>query len=235
MATKTNKLYEGKAKIVYATDSPDSLIFYFKDETTAFDAGKKGTIHRKGIINNQISAKIFEFLESQGIPTHQGNILADREVLVKKVAMFPIEVVIRNRAAGSLCRRFALEEGRCFPSPILEYSYKDDVLKDPMINETHIKAMGLLGEEDLGVVRELALRINECLKKFFLDINLELIDFKIEFGKLNGKVVLADEISPDTCRLWEVGTGQRYDKDRFRRDLGNVEEAYQEVLQRVSR
>lgn len=235
MATKTNKLYEGKAKIVYATDSPGSLIFYFKDETTAFDAGKKGTIHHKGIINNKISSKIFEFLESQGIPTHHEGILEDREVLVKKVAMFPIEVVIRNRAAGSLCRRFALEEGRRFPSPILEYSYKDDVLKDPMINETHISALGLLGEEDLRVVRDLAFRINECLKKFFLGINLELIDFKVEFGKLDGKVVLADEISPDTCRLWEVGTEKRYDKDRFRRDLGNVEEAYQEVLQRVSR
>jgi len=234
MNKKTQKIYEGKAKILYATDSQDYIIQYFKDEATAFNAGKRGTIDQKGVMNNKISSKIFEFLASKGIPTHYVEVLNDREVLVKRVEIIPIEVVIRNRAAGSLCRNLGLAEGQTFLCPILELCYKDDALKDPLINEYHIRALRLVDEADLKVIKEYTFQINDYLREFFLAIKLELIDFKLEFGKINGKIVLADEISPDTCRLWEVGTGTKFDKDRFRSDLDNVEEAYQEVLSRVS-
>ena len=232
---KTHKIYEGKAKIVYATDSVDFVIHYFKDETTCFNAAKRGVIEHKGFINSHISAKVFEYLESKGIPTHHVRILNEREVLVKKVKMFPLEVIIRNVTAGSLCRIFRLEEGRRLPSAILEYCYKDDSMSDPLVNEYHIRALKFASDEDMEIIKNYAFKINDLLTEYFLALHLDLIDFKLEFGKFKDRIILADEISPDTCRLWEVGTGEKLDKDRFRRDLGNIEEAYQEVLSRVSR
>ena len=232
---KTQKIYEGKTKIVYATDSPDFVIQYFKDDTTCFNAAKRGVIEHKGMINNRISAKVFEFLASQGIPTHYVRILNDREVLVKKAQMIPLEIIMRNVTAGSLCRIFHLAEGKRLPCPILEYCYKDDTMNDPLVNEYHIRALNFAADEDMEVIKNFAFRINGLLTNFFLTLHLDLIDFKLEFGKFKGQIILADEISPDTCRLWEVGTGEKLDKDRFRGDLGNIEEAYQEVLSRVSR
>ncbi len=231
---KRDKIYEGKAKILYTTDSPDLLIQFFKDDATAFNAKKKGTIHDKGIINNKISSKIFEYLESCGIPTHFEKSLNDREMLVKKVKILPLEVIVRNVAAGSLSRLLNIPEGTQLKCPVLEFCYKEDSLNDPLINEYHILALGYASEEELATVKEYTFKINELMKKFFGAINLDLIDFKLEFGKFKNKVILADEISPDTCRLWEKGTGKRMDKDRFRRDLGGIEEAYQEVLSRVT-
>ena len=230
---KINPIYEGKAKILYTTKDPDFLIQYFKDEATAFNAQKKGMIDQKGVMNNRIASKIFEYLSGEGITTHYVKTLSDREMLVKKVEIVPIEVIIRNRAAGSLCRLMGLEEGLHLSCPILEYCYKDDSLGDPLINEYHIRALKLATDEEMKKISAMAFKINELLKKFFLKLNIELIDFKIELGRCKGEVILADEISPDTCRLWEVGTGKKLDKDRFRRDLGNIEEAYQEVLRRV--
>jgi len=231
---KTRKIYEGKSKMVYATDSPDYVIHYFKDEATCFNAAKRGVIEHKGIINNQISAKVFQFLEYQGIPTHYERILNEREVLVKKLEMIPLEVVVRNVAAGSLCRIFRLSEGRKFSHPILEYCYKDDSMNDPLVNEYHIRALKLAEDADLEIMKNYAFQINGLLTKFFLAVHVDLIDFKVEFGKFKGQIILADEISPDTCRLWEVGTGEKLDKDRFRGDLGHIEEAYQEILSRVT-
>ena len=231
---KARKIYEGKTKILYETDISDYLIQYFKDDATAFNAAKRGAIPRKGSINNKISAKVFEYLESCGVPTHFVKLVNDREMIVKRATIFPIEVVIRNRAAGSICRRMALTEGHRFDCSLLEYCYKDDALCDPLINDYHIRALKLASDEDMARIKELAFYINNLLTKFFLRRDLELIDFKLEFGKFKGKVILADEISPDTCRLWEVHTGEHLDKDRFRQDLGQVEEAYQEVLSRVS-
>ncbi len=232
---KTQKIYEGKAKIVFATDSPDHVIQYFKDETTCFNAAKRGIIEHKGYINNHISSKVFQYLESKGIPTHHVRLLNDREVLVKKATMIPLEIVVRNVTAGSLCRTFKLEEGRRLPCPILEYCYKDDSMSDPLVNETHIRALKFATDEDMDTIQKFAYKINQLLTEYFLLLHLDLIDFKLEFGKFKDKIILADEISPDTCRLWEVGTGEKLDKDRFRRDLGNIEEAYQEVLSRVNR
>ena len=232
---KRQKLYEGKAKIIYSTDNPDLVIQYFKDDATAFNAAKKGTVDEKGIMNNKISSKIFEFLISEGVPTHFEKSLSEREMLVKKVEIVPVEVIIRNRAAGSLCRLLALPEGMQLKNTILEFCYKRDDLNDPLINEYHAKALGLATEEELDAIRKHTFKVNELLTKFFVKLNLELIDFKLEFGRYKGKIILADEISPDTCRLWEVGTGKKLDKDRFRHDLGNIKEAYQEVLSRVSR
>ncbi len=231
---KTKKIYEGKAKILYETDSPDYVIQYFKDDATAFNAAKKGTIHDKGIINNKISARVFEYLQAHGIPTHYEKILNDREMLAKKVTIVPVEVIIRNVVAGSLSRLLNIPEGTQLKRAILEYCYKDDSLNDPMISEYHILALGYASEEELKTIRDYALKINELMKEFFGKINLDLIDFKVEFGRFKGKIILADEISPDTCRLWEKGTGRKMDKDRFRRDLGGIEEAYREVLSRVS-
>ena len=232
---KAHQIYEGKAKIVYATDSPELLIHYFKDETTCFNAAKRGIIAHKGEINNQISARVFQYLETKGIPTHFVRLLNEREVLVKKAKMFPLEVIVRNIAAGSLARTFRIEEGRRLPCPIIEYCFKDDAMNDPMVNEYHIRALGFASDEDFALIKHYVLKINALLTEYFLLLHLDLVDFKVEFGKIRGKIVLADEISPDTARLWEVGTGERLDKDRFRQDLGHIEEAYQEVLSRVSR
>ena len=231
---KLDKIYEGKAKILYTTEDPDLLIQYFKDEATAFNAQKKGMIQEKGIMNNAIASKIFQYLIEQGVVTHYVKTLNDREMLIKKVSIVPLEVIVRNRAAGSLCRLLGLEEGLHLACPILEFSFKNDTLGDPMVNEYHIRALKLATDEEMKKSTGLALSINELLKKFFLSHKIELIDFKLEFGRYQGGIILADEISPDTCRLWEVGTGNKLDKDRFRRDLGNVEEAYREVLRRVT-
>lgn len=232
---KGKQLYEGKAKIIYATEDPDLIIQYFKDDATAFNAAKKGTIAEKGVMNNKISTKVFEFLASQGIPTHFEKNLSDREMLVKKVEIVPIEVIIRNKAAGSLCRLLGLKEGMALASPVLEFCYKRDDLGDPLINESHIRALKMAGDQDMETIKKYTLKINELLTMFFANLGLELIDFKLEFGRYKGKIILADEISPDTCRLWEIGTGKKLDKDRFRHDLGQIEEAYQEVLSRVNK
>ena len=230
---RLEQLYEGKAKIVYATDNPEYVIQYFKDDATAFNAAKKGTVENKGIMNNKISSKIFEFLQSQGVPTHFEKQLSEREMLVKKVHIVPIEVIIRNRAAGSLCRLLGLQEGLRLSNTILEFCYKQDNLGDPLINEYHIRGLNLATDAEMKIITEYAFKVNDLMKKFFAKLNLELIDFKLEFGRYKGTIILADEISPDTCRLWEIGTGKKLDKDRFRHDLGNVEEAYQDVLNRV--
>ena len=232
---KRDKIYEGKAKILYTTDDPDLLIQYFKDDATAFNAAKKGSIDQKGVINNKISTKIFEMLQSHGIPTHYVKTLNDREMLVKKVAIVPLEVIIRNRAAGSLCRLLGLPEGTTLACPILEFCYKEDKLGDPMINEYHIRALKYATDAEVEKIKIMVFKINDAMREFFATLKIELIDFKLEFGRYNNDIILADEISPDTCRLWEVGTGEKLDKDRFRRDLGNIEQAYQEVLRRVTR
>ncbi len=230
---KIKQIYEGKAKILYTTQDKDLLIQYFKDDATAFNAKKKGTIDGKGVFNNQISTKMFQFLETQGIPTHFEKLLNDREMLVKRVEIVQVEVIIRNRAAGSLSRLLGIEEGRKLQKPILEFCFKRDDLGDPLINEDHILALNLATLDEIQTIKTYTLKINELMTKFFLGLKLELIDFKLEFGRCKGKIILADEISPDTCRLWEVGTGKKLDKDRFRHDLGNIKEAYQEVLNRV--
>jgi len=232
---KGKQLYEGKAKIIYATEDPDLIIQYFKDDATAFNAAKKGMIAGKGVMNNKISTKIFEFLASRGIPTHFEKNLSDREMLVKKVEIVPVEVIIRNKAAGSLCRLLGLKEGMPIASTVMEFCYKRDDLGDPLINESHIRALRMATEQEIEAIRKYTLEINELLSKFFANLGLELIDFKLEFGRYKSKIILADEISPDTCRLWEIGTGRKLDKDRFRHDLGQIEEAYQEVLSRVNK
>ncbi len=232
---KRDKIYEGKAKILYTTDDPDMVIQYFKDDATAFNAAKKGSIDQKGVINNKISTKIFEMLESRGIKTHYVKTLSDREMLVRKVTIVPLEVIIRNRAAGSLCRLLGLPEGTTLACPILEFCYKEDKLGDPMINEYHIRALNYATDAEVEKIKTMVFKINDAMREFFAKLNIELIDFKLEFGRYKNDIILADEISPDTCRLWEVGTGEKLDKDRFRRDLGNIEQAYQEVLRRVTR
>ena len=235
MMKKGKQIYEGKAKILYETDKADELIQYFKDDATAFNAQKKGEIHGKGVMNNKISTKIFEFLGSQGIPHHFIKNIDDREMLVKRVQIVQVEVIVRNRAAGSLCRLLGLQEGMTLKQPVLEFCYKRDDLGDPLINEDHIRALDLANNDEVAKIKKYTLQINDLMSRFFKNLNLELIDFKLEFGRYKGDIILADEISPDTCRLWEVGTGKKLDKDRFRHDLGNIEEAYQEVLSRVSR
>jgi phosphoribosylaminoimidazole-succinocarboxamide synthase len=232
---KRDKIYEGKAKILYTTDDPGLLIQYFKDDATAFNAAKKGSIDQKGVINNKISTKIFEMLQSHGIPTHYVKTLNDREMLVKKVTIVPLEVIIRNRAAGSLCRLLGLQEGTTLACPILEFCFKEDKLGDPMINEYHIRALKFATDAEVEKIKTMVFKINDAMREFFATLKIELIDFKLEFGRYNNDIILADEISPDTCRLWEMGTGEKLDKDRFRRDLGNIEQAYQEVLRRVTR
>ncbi|MBF0522765.1 MAG: phosphoribosylaminoimidazolesuccinocarboxamide synthase [Candidatus Omnitrophica bacterium] len=232
---KGARLYEGKAKILYATNDPDLVIQYFKDDATAFNAAKKGTVQEKGIMNNKISSKIFQFLEGHGIATHFVKMLSDREMLVRKVAIVPLEVIVRNKAAGSLCRNYGLQEGTVLAHPVMEFSYKCDALNDPLINDYHVLALSLATQEEIDTIKKYTFQINEIMKQFFKNLNLELIDFKLEFGRYKGKIILADEISPDTCRLWEIGTGKKMDKDRFRHDLGNIEEAYQEVLKRVTK
>lgn len=227
-------MYEGKAKQVFATENPDELLVYFKDDATAFNGEKKGTIGNKGVLNNKISTFFFELLGAKGIPHHFIKMLSDREMLVKKLDILPVEVVVRNIAAGSLAKRIGWEEGRKLPSTVVELYYKDDALGDPLINDYHIKALGLATPEQVETVEKYALKINEILSAFLKDKKIELIDFKLEFGVHKGEVLLGDEISPDTCRFWDSETNQKLDKDRFRRDLGNVEEAYQEVWRRLT-
>ncbi|MDF2675854.1 MAG: phosphoribosylaminoimidazolesuccinocarboxamide synthase [Bacillota bacterium] len=231
---KLQMLYEGKAKKVFKTDNEKLYIVEYKDDATAFNGEKKGTIVGKGVVNNKMSAALFQMLEKEGIPTHQVELLNDRESLVKAVKILPLEVIVRNIAAGSLANRLGIEEGTVMKKTVLEFSYKNDELGDPMINDYHIAAMEYATEEQLDVVKKYALKVNEILQKFFLEINIKLIDFKLEFGLYDGQVILADEISPDTCRLWDAETNKKLDKDRFRRDMGGVEEVYQEVLQRIS-
>lgn len=232
---KGKQLYEGKAKKVYTTDDPDLLIVDYKDDATAFNGEKKGQIAGKGSINNRMSNIIFEMLEEKGIPTHLIKQLSERQTLVKAVKILPLEVIVRNVSAGSFAKRYGVEEGKQFASPSFEISYKNDDLGDPLMCEDHATALGLATKEDLTILRKYAFAINDVLKEFFLEKGLKLIDFKVEFGTYKGEIILADEISPDTCRLWDVKTNEKMDKDRFRRDLGNVEEAYQEVLERIQK
>lgn len=227
-------MYEGKAKQVFATENPDELRVYFKDDATAFNGEKRGTIGNKGVLNNKISEFFFNLLGENGVPHHLVKMISDREMLVKKLDILPVEVVVRNIAAGSLAKRIGWEEGRKLPSTVIELYYKDDELGDPLINDYHIKALGLATPKQVEIMEKYALKINEILSTFLKDKKLELIDFKLEFGVHKGEVILGDEISPDTCRFWDSETGQKLDKDRFRRDLGNVEEAYQEVLRRIT-
>ncbi|MBC8584954.1 phosphoribosylaminoimidazolesuccinocarboxamide synthase [Youxingia wuxianensis] len=231
---KLQQLYEGKAKKVFATDDPEAYIVEYKDDATAFNGLKKGTINEKGIINNRVSNHLMKMLESHGIPTHLIKELSDRETLVKKVTIVPLEVIVRNIAAGSLSKRLGLPEGKKLAKTVLEYSYKDDALGDPMVNDYHVYAMELATPEELATIAGYAFKINELLTNYLKDLNIELIDFKLEFGKTSdGTIILADEISPDTCRFWDSVTGEKLDKDRFRRDLGNVEGAYQEIMKRL--
>lgn len=230
---KLEMLYEGKAKKVFKTDDPDLLIVDYKDDATAFNGEKKGQIAGKGVVNNTMTNIIFQILADKGIPTHLVKQLSERETLVKAVKILPLEVIVRNISAGSFAKRYGVEEGIIFKKPALEFSYKNDELGDPLINDDHVLALELATEEQIATVKKYALAVNEELKKFFLDKDLKLVDFKIEFGIHKGEIVLADEISPDTCRLWDVHTNEKMDKDRFRRDLGKVEETYQEVFNRV--
>jgi len=232
---KLEMIYEGKAKKVYRTDDPKQYVVEYKDDATAFNGLKKGSIADKGIVNNKMSAILFKMLEEKGIPTHMVALLSDRESLVKAVRILPLEVIVRNVAAGSMSKRLGIEEGTPLPNIVLEFSYKNDELGDPLINDDHAFAMGLATPEQVKTIKAYTYKINEFLKEFFLDKGLKLIDFKIEFGLYDGEVILADEISPDTCRLWDVNTNEKMDKDRFRRDLGKVEETYQEVLARVQK
>ena len=230
---KGTQLYEGKAKKVYMTDDPDVLIVDYKDDATAFNGEKKGTIVGKGAINNRMSNYLFKQLEKEGIPTHLIEELSDRETAVKKVSIVPLEVIVRNVAAGSFSKRLGVPEGTEFTEPTIEFSYKNDELGDPLINEYFARALNLASWDEIETIKKYAFKTNEVLKEFFLAAELRLIDFKIEFGRYHGTIILADEISPDTCRLWDVHTNEKLDKDRFRRDLGNVEEAYQEVMKRI--
>ena len=231
---KREQLYEGKAKKVFATDDPQVVLVSYKDDATAFNGLKKGTIEGKGAINNRMTNFLMRMLERDGIPTHYIEELSDRETLVRKVSIVPLEVIVRNVAAGSLSKRLGLPEGTKMGKTVLEYCYKDDELGDPMVNEYHIAAMGWADDETMAKIARYALRINELLTAYFAQLNIDLIDFKLEFGKTaDGTLVLADEISPDTCRLWDSVTHEKLDKDRFRRDLGGVEDAYQEVSRRL--
>ena len=227
-------IYEGKAKKVYKTDDEALYIVEYKDDATAFNGLKKGTITNKGVMNNRISEKLFRLLEEKGVDTHQVERISDREVVVKKVKIIPLEVLVRNYAAGSLSKRLGLEEGVKLNSTVLEFSYKNDELGDPMVNDYHIKAIGIATEQEVAKITEMALKINEILSEYMLTKGILLVDFKLEFGKTpDGKIILADEISPDTCRLWDAVTLEKMDKDRFRRDMGKVEEGYMEVVKRL--
>lgn len=230
---KTKQLYEGKAKKVYATEDPDVVIVDYKDDATAFNGLKKGTISGKGVINNKMSNFLCQLLEKNGVPTHFIEELSDRETAVKHVEIVPLEVIIRNRAAGSICKRLGLEEGMELKCPTLEFSYKDDDLGDPLINAYHAIACGFSTQEEVDTITKMAFKINDVLKAYFLSVGVELIDFKLEFGRFHGEIVLADEISPDTCRFWDVKTHEKLDKDRFRRDMGSVEDAYIEMSKRL--
>jgi len=230
---KLNLLYEGKAKKVYTTEDPDVLIVDYKDDATAFNGLKKGTIVGKGAINNRMTNFLFKKMEEKGVPTHLIEELSERETAVKKVEIVPLEVIIRNVAAGSFSKKLAIEEGTVLKCPTLEFSYKNDDLGDPFINSYYALGLGLATQEEIDKITEYAFKVNEVLIDYFKSIGIELIDFKIEFGRYKGQIILADEISPDTCRLWDINTREKLDKDRFRRDLGNVEDAYQEVFKRL--
>lgn len=231
---KTVQLYEGKAKKVFATNNDDVCIVSYKDDATAFNGAKKGTIVGKGVINNRVTNHLMRMLEGQGIPTHYIKELSDRETAVKRVTIVPLEVIVRNIAAGSLSKRLGLPEGTKLAKTVLEFSYKDDALGDPMVNSYHIFAMQLATPEELKLISDYALKINEILTAYLAQFNIELVDFKLEFGKTSdGTIVLADEISPDTCRFWDSVSHEKLDKDRFRRDLGGVENAYREILKRL--
>ncbi len=231
---KTTLLYEGKAKKVWDTDEKDVVLVDYKDDATAFNGLKKGTIIGKGVVNNKMSNFMFKMLEKEGIPTHYIEQVSDRETFVKKVKIVPLEVIIRNLAAGSMSKRLGIPEGTKLLCPVLEYSYKNDDLGDPMINSSHALAMGLCTEEELKTIADYAKKVNAIMVEYFKKLNVDLVDFKIEFGKTSdGKIILADEISPDTCRFWDSTTKEKLDKDRFRRDMGGVEEAYAEMMRRL--
>ena len=231
---KKEQLYEGKAKKVYATEDPELLIVSYKDDATAFNGLKKGTIAGKGVINNRMSNALMQRLEKAGIPTHFVEQLSERETLVKRVSIVPLEVIVRNIAAGSFAKRYDVPVGGVFEAPAVEFSYKNDALGDPLMADSHVAALGLASEEELEQIRSMALKINAFLKDFWAGCGVTLVDFKLEFGRLSdGSIILADEISPDTCRLWDSATGEKLDKDRFRRDLGGVEEAYAEIMRRL--
>lgn len=233
MMEKQELLYEGKAKKVFKTSGEDTVIVAYKDDATAFNGEKKGTIIGKGVVNNRMSNHIFQLLEQKGIPTHYIEELNDRETIVKKVEIIPLEVIIRNIAAGSFSKKLGIEEGFILYAPTLEFSYKDDALGDPMINDYYAIAIGASTREEIDAITELAFKINDILKEYFVDKGIQLVDFKLEFGRYKGKVILADEISPDTCRFWDIKTHEKLDKDRFRRDLGGEKEAYEEVYRRL--
>ena len=231
---KFEKLYEGKAKQVYRTDDPDVYLVYYKDDATAFNGEKKGTIAGKGSINNRMSNHMMQILEKEGVPTHLVKEISDRETLVKKVEIVKLEVIIRNISAGSFAKRYGVNEGIVFDEPTIEFSYKNDDLGDPLINAYHAIALKIATREEIEEIKRLAFKVNEVMKAYFIKRKVKLVDFKLEFGRLpSGKIILADEISPDTCRFWDADTNEKLDKDRFRRDLGNVEEAYIEMEKRI--
>lgn len=231
---KVTQLYEGKAKKVYSTNDPELVIVSYKDDATALDGLKRGTISGKGVVNNRMSNFLFKLLEKQGVPTHYVEELNDRETVVKKVSIVPLEVIIRNISAGSFAKRYGVDEGIVFGEPTIEFSYKNDDLHDPLINSYHALALGLASKEEIETIKSMAFKVNEVLKEYFLSLNVKLVDFKLEFGRLSdGTIVLADEISPDTCRFWDADTNEKLDKDRFRRDMGGVEAAYGEMMKRV--
>ena len=231
--TKGAQLYEGKAKKVFETSDPDLVIVDYKDDATAFNGEKKGTIVGKGVINNKMTNYMFGLLEKEGVPTHLVEELSDRETLVKKVEIVPLEVIVRNVAAGSFSKKLGIEEGRKLSCPTLEFSYKNDDLGDPFINDYYALALDLATHEEIDTIAKYAFKVNEFMLKFFKEINVDLIDFKIEFGRFHGQILLADEISPDTCRFWDSTTHEKLDKDRFRRDMGGVEDAYNEMMRRI--
>lgn len=232
---KREMIYEGKAKKVYSTDDENLCIVSYKDDATAFNGLKKGTIAGKGAVNNRMSNMIMKLLEKEGVATHYVEELSDRDTVVKKVKIVPLEVIVRNISAGSFAKRYGVEEGIEFTEPTVEFSYKNDALGDPLINSSHAYALGLATKEEIGYIKKTALKVNEVMKEYFYTLGIKLVDFKIEFGKLpDGKIILADEISPDTCRLWDLKTNEKLDKDRFRRDMGGVEEAYNEVFRRLT-
>ncbi len=231
---KVTQLYEGKAKKVFSTNDPELVIVSYKDDATALDGLKRGTIAGKGVVNNRMSNFLFKLLEKQGVKTHYVEELNDRETVVKKVSIVPLEVIIRNISAGSFAKRYGVEEGIVFEEPTIEFSYKNDDLHDPLINSYHALALGLATKEEIETIKSMAFKVNSVLKEYFLSLNVKLVDFKLEFGRLSdGTIVLADEISPDTCRFWDAETNEKLDKDRFRRDMGGVEAAYGEMMKRV--
>ena len=231
---KREQLYEGKAKKVYATDDPNLVIVSYKDDATAFNGLKKGTIVGKGVVNNKVTNHLMQLLEKEGVPTHFVEELSERDTVVKHVSIVPLEVIIRNISAGSFAKRFGVEEGIVFDEPTIEFSYKNDDLGDPLMNAYHARALKLATAEEIETIKAMAFKVNEVLKAFFKAVNVDLVDFKLEFGRLSdGTIVLADEIRPDTCRFWDSTTHEKLDKDRFRRDLGNVEDAYSEMMRRI--